>query len=121
MKIYTVHSDHFIGKNILENLKYFADNEKFSKQWPDLEVFPDINDRNPDENDIAINKTNLELESIDGKSEIYRVFSIFIKRVIDIIGGIAVVEIALFLAKKYNLGRVFFALERKLSGKNVEE
>ncbi len=41
--------------------------------------------------------------------------------IIDIVGAIAVVEIALFLAKKYNLGRVYFALERKLSGKNPEE
>ncbi len=41
--------------------------------------------------------------------------------IIDIIGAIAVVEIALFLAKKYNLGRVYFALERKLSGKNPEK
>ena len=41
--------------------------------------------------------------------------------IIDIIGAIVVVEIALFLAKKYNLGRVYFALERKLSGKNPEK
>ena len=41
--------------------------------------------------------------------------------IIDIFGAIAVVEIALFLAKKYNLGRVYFALERKLSGKNQEK
>ncbi len=41
--------------------------------------------------------------------------------IIDVLGGIAVVEIALFLSKKYNLGRVYFALERKLSGKNKEE
>ena len=41
--------------------------------------------------------------------------------IIDIFGAIAVVEIALFLVKKYNLGRVYFALERKLSGKKLEE
>ena len=41
--------------------------------------------------------------------------------IIDIFGAIAVVEIALFLSKKYNLGRVYFAIERKLSGKNKEE
>ena len=48
---------------------------------------------------------------------------LFVKQhvIIDIIGGIAVVEIALFLSKKYNLGRVFFALERKITGKNQEE
>ncbi len=48
---------------------------------------------------------------------------LFVKQhvIIDVIGGIVVVEIALFLAKKYNLGRVFFALERKITGKNQEE
>lgn len=48
---------------------------------------------------------------------------LFVKQhvIIDVIGGVAVVEIALFFAKKYNLGRVFSALERKITGKKQEE
>ena len=34
--------------------------------------------------------------------------------VIDIIGGVLVVEIGLFLAKKLNTKRIFYAIENKL-------